>query len=235
MATAGAAVPFFDRSAPQDFLEVNLHALVGGSAVTQNYMSTFPEIQELNTAMGLAYGMGAGVTFGLRQWLGLGTELNVVVNRNRMDCAVSNTAVTSMSNLFMRNHYTYINIPVFLSLRFYPATGLRWNVDLGMYYSYGVGGSQRQTLYNWTTNDLGQIVPKVVESKPSYFGSSDTFLNGYKRGDIGLHLATALLFRGHVSVGGRMGVGFKNISRKIGVLNPNIHNINFLVSVGYHF
>ncbi|MCM1110280.1 MAG: PorT family protein [Clostridium sp.] len=234
-AQAAGGVIFCDKSPAKNFLETGLQFLIGGSAQTQNYTGCFNEVREVNTSMGTAWGVGATATFGIRGYLALGTELNIVVNNNRTDIATSNDNATSVSNIFLRNRYYYANIPVYMSFRFNLAPKIRWDVDAGLYYSYGFGGSQRQTVYNSQVNALGELVNRVVTTKPSFFNNSATFINEYYRGDIGLHLATGLTVARRYRIGVRSQIGMKNISHTSGLVNPRIHNINLMLTLGYHF
>lgn len=226
---------FVSFTPAKQFVEVDIHLLGGGSGLTQNYASCFHEIREINNSMGGSYGIGAGAVFGLNTFLGLGTEFNLLVNRCRMDMAVSNDDATSVSNVFLRNRYCYANVPVFMSFRFHVFGPVRWNVDAGLFYQYGLSGSQSQTIFNSVINDLGQLVPRVVKSKPDYFNSKNTFIHAFRRSDIGLHLSTALQFGSHFAVGARLQLGFKNVARTDGIVCPRIHNYNFNALVAYKF
>lgn len=234
-APAAKADGFINFGPAKQFVELDVHLLAGGSGVTQNYQGSFAEIRELNESMGSSFGVGAGAVFGLSDFLGLGTQLNFTFNHNKMTIAVSSDGVTSVSNVFLSNRYLYANIPVFLSFRFNVLGSIRWNVDAGMYYSYGLTGSQKQSIFNSTVNDLGQLISRVVETKPDYFGSTQTFINSFYRSDLGLHLATGLQFGRHITLGCQFQVGFKNVAYTSGVINPNVHNISLLASVGYKF
>lgn len=234
-AASASAQQFLDKGKPSKFIETNVHLFVGGSAQTQNYMSRFTPIREINTTMGAAWGAGVTGEVNLRNFLALGTQLNVFQGNNRLDIAVSNDIATNMSNVFLRNRYYYINIPVYMSFRFNVTHGLRWNVDGGLYYSYGFAGSQKQSAYSSMVNDLGQLVNRVIITKPSFFDDNGTFINKFRRSDIGLHLATSLLFAHRVSIGVVSSFGFKNISYTSGIVNPNIHNITLMATLGYHF
>lgn len=229
---------FVDHGPAPRFIEPQIHIWYGGSLVTENYMSCFNEISQMNSNPGSNIGVGGVAVFGISDFVGLGTELNISLSKYRTDFAVSNNTVTSVSNIFLRNRAWYINIPVYVQFRFNIDSKVRWNLDAGMYYSYGFSGSQSQSIYSAQINDLSQLVSVKINSKPNYFNNSDTFINSYRRGDIGLHLATALTFSGKFSVGARMNLGFKNISyimNNAWIVNPNIHNFNFAVVVGRTF
>lgn len=232
---SASAQQFVDKGAPASLLETDVHFLIGGSAQTQNYMSSFAPIREINTTMGAAWGVGATGEINLRNFLAIGTQLNVFQGNNRLDIAVSNDNATNMSNVFLRNRYYYFNVPVYMSFRFNVTRGLRWNVDGGLYYQYGFAGSQKQSVYSSMVNELGQLVNRVVVTKPSFFDDNGTFINQFRRSDIGLHIATSLLFVRKFSFGVVGTFGFKNISYTSGIVNPNIHNITLMASLGYHF
>lgn len=228
-----ASAQFVDHSPAKKFVETDIHVLGGSTMITQNYASRFDEISELNSSAGFGFGAGAGAVFGLREWLGLGTEINLLVSNNKLDMAVGSEGSVSVSNIFISNRYAYADIPVYMSFRFNILGGLRWNVDAGLYYRYGIWGKQKQTIYNSTLNNLGQLVPRVVNAKVDYFRDNATFINSFHRSDIGLHIATGLQFGRHFTINMRLQVGFKNVAYNNGLRNPNIHNVSFLGGVGY--
>lgn len=228
--------PFVDTLAPSRFVNVGVHASVGNSTLTQNYRSSFPQISQLNVSAGWSFGAGANVEFGLRDFMWLGTEANLLIDNNSIDMIVNeDQSATSVSNIFLRNHYYYLNIPVYMSFKFNLAPTVRWNIDGGIYYSYGLGGNQRQNVYSSRVNEIGQLVATKYEIKTDYFNDSRSFINSYHRGDIGLHLATGLTFGSRISVGARMQFGFKNVANTVGVTHPNIHNLSFTGTLGYWF
>lgn len=226
---------FVNFGAPKKFIELEVHFDVGGSGVFQNYMKCFNQIKELNTTAGTSFGIGSKAVFGVSDFLGFGTELNFVLNRYSIDFAVTNAEVSSVSNIFLRNRYTYANIPVFVSFRFNASNSVRWNINLGVYYEYGLFGNQKQTIYNTSMNELGQLVPQTVEIKPAYFGSDETFINSFYHSDLGFHFSTGLTFGGHITIGAKLNLGFKNISYTDGLINPSIHNYSIMGSIGYQF
>lgn len=93
-----------DKSRPADFIDFDVHALVGGSYITENYVSCYPEISDLNAGMGPAFGVGAGVRFNIRGYLGLGTELNFTRNAEKMDMAVVGMTATACPTCFSVIH-----------------------------------------------------------------------------------------------------------------------------------
>lgn len=233
---AASSQPFADHSRPARFLELQLHGLVGGSYLTNNYRGIFPAIRELDTTMGISYGLGAGAVLPFRDYFGIGTEINFVMNHNRADIFTSNFTIQSASNLYLRNSYYGINVPVYLTWRFNIGEGVRWNVDFGGYYSYGLGGSQKQALYRSLVNDLGQLVYQEEHFKPDFYNSDATFQNSFHRADLGLHLATGLTFHRHFFLAARAQFGLKNIAFiENGISIPSVHTVSFLIQTGWKF
>lgn len=232
-ADAGAK-GFVDYGRAASFLTVEVKGSFGGAMVTENYMGSFSEISQMNTAPGTNWCVGVAGVFGLRDWLGLGTEINFQRRSYRVDMAVEGADGASVSNIFLRNTPVYVSVPVYMQFRFNVARNVRWRVDAGLYYAYGIGGKQRQDIYNAQVNSLGQLVSTNISTQPGYF-SKDTFIHSFRRSDIGLHLATSMAFR-RVAVGCYMDLGFKNLAyipAGRGIVTPNVHNFTYGVTVSY--
>lgn len=226
---------FVDFSPADKFIEVDAHLLGGATTIIQNYKRNFPQIQNLNVNMGESFGIGFRAVFGLKKFLGLGTALDLTVNKYNVDMAVLGSDQQSMSAMFIDNRFYYANFPIFASFRFDVDKSVRWIVDAGIYYSYGLGGTQKQRIYRADINAMDELVLQVIDMKTDYFHSPSTFINGFNRGDLGVHLATYIYFGPHLLVGARYQIGAKNVSRSLGVVNPSIHNHDFHAVVGYRF
>lgn len=224
-----------DLSPAKNFLDVDVHALVGGSTVMQNYRNSFPEIDNLNINMGFRGGLGARATFGLREYLGLSTELNLVVRNYNMSLVAGAEGTEGITGVQVDNRTYVINVPVAVTLRFMIAKNVKWLVDAGIYYSYGFSGRQKQDIFAGTVNALGELVTVYEHIKTDYFSSSHTFLNSFRRGDYGIHVGTYLDFGPHLRIGARLQTGLKNTSFSYGVANPSVRNFDFCGSVGYRF
>lgn len=215
-------------------LDIDLHAMVGGSYVSENYMDCFTEITDINTNMGVAYGLGLGAKFNLSRTVGLGTGINLVRNRGTIDIAVGGQQTQNISNVFQRNTYYAFDFPVYLSYSPSIATGLRWNFDLGLYYSYGIKGTQKNTVYDAKINELGQLMMTRTVLKTGFY-SDGAFINGFRRADIGLHIATGITVLEHLKLGLRGHFGLKNVARTAGIKDPSCHNLSFMAVAGWVF
>lgn len=241
VAVAAMLVPFQGEAQlvvsgkPSKFLDMDTHLLLGGSYVTQNYKSCYSQITDVNNSMGFAWGLGFGVKLNFTSFVALGTEINYLFNSGDMDLAITGSESTNVSNVFIRNRYRTFNIPVFISFDFNLAPRVKWNVDGGLFFTMGSGGSQKATIYNVKVNDLGQLMMTQTTSKAGYYNDSKAFINSYRDFDYGLHLATGLTLAGRYSLGLRGEIGFRNVALSDGLVKPSNHNITLFGTLGYHF
>ena len=232
---AAADTQFIDTGKSERFMDIDVHALIGGSYVTNNYTDVFPEISDINSSMRAAGGIGAGVAFNFNKFFALGTELNYTFNSTRITFNVTADDNRHLSDVYLRNSFRYLNIPVYASFRFNLANVVRWNVDGGFYYAYGTGGKQTATIYTASINDLGQLILDGSTVKSGYFNDSKSFINSYYRNDVGLHFATGLTFYNRITFGLRTQIGLKNSAKTAGILHPSCHNYNVFATLGYIF
>ncbi len=230
-----SVIPFLNNTPASRVINIGVHAGIGNSFVTQNYESAIENITEMNLGSGWAFMGGFDCELAVIDYLWIGTECNLLINNYAADFIVHPEASAGVANIFIKNHYYYVNIPVYASFKLNIANTVRWNVDAGIYYNYGIAGKQHQTIYNAVVNDLGQLISSSYTLKTDYFNDDRSFINSAHRGDIGLHLATGLTFSRHISVGARVRVGFKNIANTVGINHPNLHTVSFLGTIGYNF
>lgn len=226
---------FIDYGKADKFIDIEAHLLFGGSYVTDNYTKCYKEITDLNSTMGFAYGAGVGVKFNFSKFIGLGTQFNYTFNRWKMDMAITQEGAPNVSNVFMRNNYRNVDIPIYMSFSFNLASRVRWEANGGFYLGFGSGGSQKSTIYNAKVNDLGQLLTTTQHSKAGYYNDNKAFINSYKRTDFGLYIGTGLIFYEKISVGVAAHIGLKNVAKSSGIVKPSAHNFNVFGSVGYHF
>ncbi len=234
-ATIAQSPAFIDYGKSSKFIDINAHLLFGGSYVTNNYNSCYDEISDINSTMGFAYGAGVGVKFNFSNFIGLGTEFNYTFNRWKMDMAVTQNGAPNVSNVFMRNKYRNVDIPIYLSFTFNLASQIRWEANGGFYLGFGAGGSQKTTIYNAKVNELGQLLTTVQHLKAGYYNDNKAFINSYKRNDAGLYIGTGLIFYERISISVATHIGLKNVAKSSGIVKPSAHNFNVFGSVGYHF
>lgn len=232
---AGASSQLINYGKPDKFIETQVHLLMGGSYVTENYKSCYPQISDVNNSMGFAWGLGFRAKFNLSSFIGLGTEFNYLRNTGKTDFAITKDDEPNVSNVFVKNSYRTFNVPIFASFTFNLAPSVKWTADGGLFMTFGIGGSRKATTYNAQVNDLGQLVTKITTQKADYYKSDKAFLNSYRDFDMGLHLGTGLSFMNKISLGFRCQFGFRNVAMSSGIVKPNSHNVDIFATAGYIF
>lgn len=237
LAPAAEARDFFDTGAADRFLTIDVHGLIGGSTLTQNYATKFPEFSRFDMDFGVSGGVGAGVTFGLRDWLGLTTELNCLVNSSSANAIMEGYNRSGTSVMHLSNTYLTFQVPVLVSVRFNVSENVRWNVSGGLYYSLGVTGTQRQDLYSSYLNELGQLVNIHATLKPDYYKDSGAFINSSYRADWGAVIGSSVDVGKHFTIGVRSSIGFTNVAdiSEDGTVTPNVHNLAIHALLGWRF
>lgn len=226
---------FIDFGSAPRLIEVSAHAMGGISTISQNYDDVYPQIQNLNINAGNSFGIGVKAVLGIKNYLGFGTALNATLNYYNTDLAIIGNNNSSLNTVFVSNRNMTFNIPIFMSLRFNVSHSVRWDVDLGMYYSFGFAGRQRQQIYRAGINSMDELVPEMETVTTDYYHSPRTIFNVFNRGDIGLHVGTSLDFGPHLTIGLQSQYGLKNAARNNSLTDASVHNFSLLALVGYRF
>lgn len=219
---------------PSRFIDIDAKVLLGGSYLTQNYKSCYSQIADVDNSMEFAWGLGVGAKLHITSFVGIGTELNYLMNKSRTDLTINGAGAHGVSNAFIKNSYQTFNIPIFVTFNFNIAPKVKWNVDGGMYLAYGVGGKRKASVYSAQVNPVSGLLEMIeTESKARFFNDEKAFINTYHRVDRGIHIATGLTFAEKFSIGIRAQFGLRNIARTDDAIRPSSHNIGFFGTIGY--
>ncbi len=229
------AAEFFDISRSSDLIECELHSSIGASWVTQNYSKNIPQMQALNMTPGAMVGLGARVQLVMHDFFAIGTSASFNICNYSMTAITTSHKPDNTAGFSVDNRYYYLNIPVYASFRFNIADNVRWNVDGGLYYAYGLGGSSKSNIYITYQNELGQFITEEFADKDSYFSEDTPLLHDTHRSDYGLHIATGLKINDHYCINLIAQFGMKNVAEKKNTTDMSVHNINCCVSLGYEF
>ena len=229
------AAEFMDTSRSAKIIEGEVHAAIGASWVTQNYGDNIPQMQALNMTPGAMAGIGARVQLAIHDFFAIGTSATFNICNNSMTAIVTSREPDNTAGFTVDNHYYYLNIPVYASLRFNLADNVKWNVDGGFYYAYGIGGTSKSRIYITYQNDIGQFITEQFVDKDSYFSEDTPLLHDTHRSDYGLHIATGLKFYNHYCINFIAQYGLKNIAEKKNTTDMSVHNLNISVALGYEF
>lgn len=232
-----SAATFFDAGPADEFLEIGVHGLVGTSTLLQNYQSCYPAITSIDMSPGFAGGVGGTVSFGLRNYLALSTELNFMARNSSVSMAFRGTDGIPTSAIHLSNRSYSFEVPVYISIRFNLSDNVRWNLHGGFFYSLGISGHQHQSVFSSYINELGQMVNIYEKVKTGYYNDPDAFINSMYRSDWGLMAGTSIDVWKHVTVGFRAMFGLKNVANdsEAGIVNPKVRNLAALGTVGWRF
>lgn len=106
----------------------------------------------------------------------------------------------------------YIELPILASYRLNFSDNLQWELNVGPYVAYGVGGKEKVE-YRGEKEDY------------DFFGDE-----GAKRFDAGLQFGTGFTFGGHYTIGVAYEMGLTKLADE-----GKSKNNNFMVNLGYKF
>lgn len=232
--------PLFDTSRPEGFgIQTGLHYTIGSASVMENYIDNIGGMAAMNVSPGVGTGVGATAEFVIREFLSIGTQLDLMLGNHRYAMAMLNPEVDMQTTLMVRNHYYWVDVPVYASLRLNLADETRLHVELGAYFGFGLGGHQKASIFNTYKNGMGQMIVSVSEEKWDYYGSADdgkmVLLNKVKRMDVGAHIGLGLVVREHYTIGAALHLGLRNLAVPTPVFDPNYRTIQSQFKLGYIF
>ncbi len=231
-----AQKPFFSTERPERAIEAEVHAVVGSTGITQNYLSQISGMVKADAHPGAGFGVGGRVSFVLRDYLALRTGVDIVWGGNRCPMTLLDNETQEVDNIYLSNSYTYARVPVVMSFRFNVVPHTRWFVDGGFYFATGLGGKQKADIYSTTVNGIGQLITEHHHESWKYFDNDEGLIHSTHSFDFGLHFGTGFVFREHYLLGVMMSYGLKDAARDLGSLNGvSVHNIDWLCRLGYQF
>lgn len=230
-----AHAPFVDTSRPAKVIEGGLNIGVGTSSLAQNFERQIPGLSDFTFTPGVMVTFGADVKLPIRNYLAVGTGLNLNINNYFWTMTILHSQKGTLNNLSARHHFFNADIPIYVGLRFNISDNVLWENEIGWYFSRGLGGKTRTRSYTSSTNTLGQS--QVTESfyKRDYYSDEGAIVNGINKADWGIHLGTGILIAKHLSVKGVMHAGVRNLARNFGVLDIRNHTLNVVFKAGYIF
>lgn len=232
--------PFFDTSRPEGVgIEVGLHYTIGATSVMEDYDKNIAGMAAMDITAGAGTGFGASAEFVIRDFLAIGTQLDLMLGNHRYAMVIVNSDAARQTTLMIRNHYYWVDVPVYGSIRLNLAPQTKLHLDLGAYFGFGIGGHQKASIYNAYGNSIGQMIVSTSNEKWDYYGSINdgkmALLNKVSRVDIGMHFGMGLVIREHYSVGAVLHVGCRNLAIPTPVFDPTYRTLQCLFKMGYVF
>lgn len=225
--------PFYDAHHAQDLVEGNFHVGCGLSSIVNNYATVIDGITDFLQSPGCAMRAGLDVRFNIRNSFGIGTGLEGGINNSRFAMSIVNGNTGTISSAYISHHFYDINVPLYLSWRFNIGSRMQWNLDVGTYFSYGLGGTMKARGYNTGHNSIGQPVVNHVSYSNGYFDADRPYINGVKREDYGPRIATGLVYKNRFSFNVVYQVGLRNLSINPGAIDVKYRNMSLIFQIGY--
>lgn len=215
--------------------EFDIHVGTGASTIIQNYASQVEGCSDFFLTPGCRIVFGAGFGMPVRDFLSLNTGLDIAINNYNYSMSILDTPKGTLNSIYNRSHYVSLEIPLFIQLRFNLGSHIRWTNDIGMYYSRGLTGKSRYRAYISSTNDLGQSQVSETRISQDYYNPRSPIIAGAMRTDWGIHLATGIVYKRHLSLKCVMRTGLRNTASNLDVLDIANHNLSATFLIGYTF
>ncbi len=187
---------FFDTSASPRLFEFGVRAGFNTSNLSSPEESGADlERIQTNDTWGLGFTCGAVFDINLRRWISIQPGFFFETRTNKFAYLDTFTGMQSDGSVatFSKTAYSSFRIPVLVSAKFNIGPGIRWSVDLGPQFSYGLGGRQKsKVVAGIRIGNDGDF--DVFNAKNGYFDSRKRFEVGYKIG-------TGLTLKRHYYVG----------------------------------
>lgn len=203
--TANAA-DFLDTSAPENVF--NIGARVGFN-LSNNSIDNTPYFKMNLSKWGTGFDAGVVCDINIRNFISI--QPGFFYQSRSNDYAYIYTALGGdIDNYGHTRHYTF-NVPILASLHLNPTDNIRWSIDFGPYFEFGLDGSDK---------DLS----KDTKYKEDYYASRKSF-------DIGLKMGTGLEFFDHYYFGIHYLAGCCNIWKE----DFDGRNKAWTFTLGYNF
>lgn len=199
------ASDFFDTSKPKNIFD--LGARVGFNISNQTHN---PEGTKLNLdKWGTGFDAGVICDINIKDYISIQPGFFFESRSHDYAYIYPNEPLDYIRYGHTRN-YTF-TVPILVSLRLNPADNIRWSVDLGPYFQFGLGGSDKGEENN-------------IAFKDSHYDFRHKF-------DIGLKIGTGIKFMQHYYIGVHYLSGFKHVWKDV----ANGHNKAWTFTIGYDF
>ncbi|MCC8119565.1 MAG: PorT family protein [Bacteroidales bacterium] len=228
-------VPLYDSTRPEKWIEFQPHVSVGLSTIVQDYGSKIPGLSDFMLSPGCRMNLGLDIRFCIRNSFALATGLEFNINNFRYSMSIVDTSSGSISSIYTRNHYYSLTVPVYLSWRLNIGRRMMWNVDAGLYFAQGTGGTMKASGYISGNNSLGQPIVEHANYQTDYYVSSQAMINGVKKFDFGPRIATGFVYRHRYTLNAVFQIGARNLAINQGVMDLNYRNLSLDFQIGYIF
>lgn len=223
---------------PERPIHVGIRAGVNVSNTASNEHSFMPDNIKMRVPdWGAGFTVGAVVDMRIRECFAVQPGIFYSTHSYGFDrCSVSGAKVY-FTDTDVRSRY--IEVPVLLSFRVNMSSNFQLQFDLGPYFQWGVGGTEKYAITTYSSK-------KTQEYERDYFGSGDDENYTAKKFDWGFKMGVGLEVCHHFYIGAHYMAGCRNLANKtMTCTDPaapkdlksgvNLTNKQWQFTVGYTF
>lgn len=232
---SASAADFFNTSTAPKPLSIGVRFGITSSTQGINLNKLYSDTKKGYTEWGTGFEAGAVVNLNIRDYLTL--QPGFFFQNRSYDYTIisANMSTGTLADRFGHTRSYYFQIPVLASFRFNLSDDVRWHIDLGPYFAFGLGGKNKMETFATVVGD-----PVIVENKQyerDFFTDSDGNMIGMKTYDWGIKWGTAFTFKNHYYFGIHYSMGFRNLANNHAnfLKDPSAKNKSWTFTLGYDF
>lgn len=156
---------FVDYDAPRKMVSVGVRLGVNTSSVGINFDDIYGDMKHFNNDWHAGFDAGAVVNLNIRNYFTLQPGFFFQNKSYNSTLITANFDEGKLKNSFHHSRYYYFQIPILASFRFNISHGLKWLVDVGPYFAFGLGGDTKVETYSTEIKEDGSSVINRAEYK----------------------------------------------------------------------
>lgn len=208
------AQDFFDTSSPDKLVSLGVRAGINTSNQTS------PEgDKELNLdSWGTGFTAGAVVDLNFRDFFAIQPGVFFESRSHNYSYMTETVADETRTQIYQYGHTrsTWLKIPLLASFRFNPAPSLRWAVEAGPVFGFGLGGHNKVNL-------------SLPNTDPLHFKA--TYFDSFKKWSFALKFGTTLRYADHYLIGIHYEAGTSQVFKHV----KGGHHKAWTFTLGYDF
>lgn len=210
-----SAQEFFDTSSPEQLITYGVRIGLN----TSNQTSPKGDKTLNLDSWGTGFTAGAVVDLNFRDFFAIQPGIFFESRSHNYSYVIedSNTPAALDINEYGHTRSTWIKVPLLASIRMNPSSSLRWSIDLGPVFGFGMGGRDKGT---FATAETGPL-----RYKNGYFDDVR------KKWSFGLKFGTTMRYKGHYLVGIHYESGTSSVYKDI----KGGHHKAWTFTLGYDF
>jgi len=215
--------PFLDTSDAEQPFQLGIRVGINSSNQTNGSDLLTSNVD----SWGIGFEAGAVFDINIRDFFTLQPGIFFSIRNNKYCHSIISydhemAMLSTISNEGKTRHTTF-TIPVLASFRFNLSDELRWQVDAGPYFEFGLGGYDKG-------NFLQMSNPQAGNNRYSMFNNA--YYDIRRKFDWGLKVGTGLRFKEHYYAGVHYEAGFCRVYKS---KEAGGHNKGWMFTLGYDF